>query len=170
MDNKFDAYEGFDPTQEKASPNACGDVYWDMVTQTWRKRTPSKPTNSASDAELTQAKADLANMTAKAEEKQAELTQTKADLASMTAKAEEKQAELNNANAELEKAKARIAELEKQLADQPTVCDVLKAHLEPVHRLNDETIYYAVKDADCDFIKGDVTSLGEESIHPLAEG
>ena len=149
MDNKFDAYEGFDPTQEKASPNACGDVYWDMVTQTWRKRTPSKPTNSASDAELAKAKADLVAMTAKAEEKQAELTQ---------------------ANAELDKAKARIAELEKQLADQPTVCDVLKAHLEPVHRLNDETIYYAVKDADCDFIKGDVTSLGGESIHPLAEG
>lgn len=149
MDNKFDAYEGFDPTLEKASPNACGDVYWDMVTQTWRKRNSSKPTNSASDAELTQAKADLA---------------------SMTAKAEEKQAELNNANTELEKAKARIAELEKQLADQPTVCDVLKAHLEPVHRLNDETIYYAVKDADCDFIKGDVTSLGEETVHTLAEG
>ena len=149
MDNKFDAYEGFDPTQEKASPNACGDVYWDMVTQTWRKRTPSKPTNSASDAELTKAKSDLA---------------------SMTAKADAKQAELNNANAELDKAKARIAELEKQLADQPTVCDVLKAHLEPVHRLNDETIYYAVKDADCDFIKGDVTSLGGETVHPLAEG
>lgn len=149
MDNKFDAYEGFDPTQEKASPNACGDVYWDMVTQAWRKRTPSKPTNSASDAELAKAKADLASMTAKAEEKQAELTQ---------------------ANAELDKAKARIAELEKQLADQPTVCDVLKAHLEPVHRLNDETIYYAVKDADCVFIKGDVTSLDEETVHSLAEG
>ena len=91
MDNKFDAYEGFDPTKDKTSNIDCGEVYWDM-------------------------------------------------------------------------------ELEKQLADQPTVCDVLKAHLEPVHRLNDETIYYAVKDADCDFIKGDVTSLGEETVHPLAEG
>lgn len=149
MDNKFDAYVGFDPTLERVSPNACGEVYWDMVTQTWRKRTSSKPTNSELDEALAKAKADLA---------------------SMTAKAEEKQAELNNANAELDKAKARIAELEKQLADQPTVCDVLKAHLEPVHCLNDETIYYAVKDADCDFIKGDVTSLGEETVHPLAEG
>lgn len=149
MDNKFDAYVGFDPTLERVSPNACGEVYWDMVTQTWRKRTSSKPTNSELDEALAKAKADLA---------------------SMTAKAEEKQAELNNANAELDKAKSRIAELEKQLADQPTVCDVLKAHLEPVHRLNDETIYYAAKDADCDFIKGDVTSLGEETVHPLAEG
>ena len=149
MNNKFDAYDGFDPTLEKASPNACGDFYWDMVTQTWRKRTASNTTNTESDATLAQAKADLA---------------------SMTAKAEEKQAELNNANAELNKAKARIAELEKQLADQPTVCDVLKAHLKPIFRLNGETIYYAVKDADCDFIKGDVPSLGEETVHSLAEG
>lgn len=135
MDNKFDAYEGFDPTKDKTSNIDCGEVYWDMVTQTWRKRPIVKLTN--------------------------------AELNAVIAKYE---AKLNDANAELEKAKARIAELEKQLADQPTVCDVLKAHLDPVHRLNDETIYYAVKDADCDFIKGDVTSLGEETVHPLAEG
>ena len=149
MDNKFDAYEGFDPTREKTTNTACGEAYWDMVTQTWRKYPNSKPTSTGLDVTLAKAKSDLA---------------------SMTAKAEEKQAELNNANVALEKAKARIAELEKQLASQPTVCDVLKAHLEPVHRLNDDTIYYAVKDADCDFIKGDVTSLGEETVHSLAEG
>ena len=157
MDNKFDAYEGFDPTQEKASPNDCGDVYWDMVTQTWRKRTPSKPTNAELNEALAKAKADLNAVISKSD---ADATKAKADLADVIAKAEAKQAELSKAN----------EALAKQLADQPTECDVLKAHLEPVHRLNGEQVYFAVKDADCDFIKGDVTSLGGETVHPLAEG
>lgn len=144
MDNKFDPYEGFDPTQESGSACGCSGIYWDMVTQSWRKRATRQVV-----------KPDCSEL-------EEELKKTQADLSSMTTKSEEKQAALDKAN-------VRIAELEKQLAEQPTVCDVLKAHLEPVVRLNDEVVYYAIKDVGCDGYDVTVADLGGEGIHSAAE-
>lgn len=131
--NKLDPYENFDPTQEQGDGCGCSGIYWDMVTQTWRKRAtkqPSKPDCSELEKELKQTQADLAEMARKAEEKQ-----------------------------------ARITELEKQLAEQPTVCDVLKAHTRPVQSLNGQTAYYVVDGADCEGLSDTVAGLDGDVIH-----
>ncbi|WP_439242438.1 coiled-coil domain-containing protein [Lonepinella sp. BR2474] len=135
---------------------------------------------SATESELAQAQADLVAKDETIAEKQTELDkaqvdmakandvilanaeeidQLKSDLKNMTQKAEQKQADLDIAN-------ERIAELEKQLTAQPTECDVLAKYLDPVVRLNGETIYYGLKDnPDCESLnveKGE--SLGGETI------
>lgn len=148
MDNKFDAFDNFDPTQEQGTSCGCdGGIYWDMNTQTWRKKATRQPV-----------KPDCSQV-------EEALKQVQADLTAMTAKAEEQQAELNAKNDALEKANARIAELEAQIADQPTVCEVLKSHLQPVQRLNGEVVYYVVDDVECEDVDTSVSDLSGELVH-----
>lgn len=140
MDNKFDPYENFDPTQESGSACGCNGIYWDIVTQTWRKRIANQPT-----------KPDCSEL-------EKALEQAKTELSSATTNAEEKQSELDKAN-------ARVAELEKQLAEQPTVCDVLKANLRPVQRLNGEVAYYVPNETGCEGFNNIVSDLSGDTIH-----
>lgn len=170
MDNKFDPYENFDPTQEQGSACGCNGIYWDMTTQTWRKRAtrqPTKPDCSALETELKQAQAELESAKQDAANERITHANTQTELE----KANARIAELEKANtsaAELEKANARIAELEKQLAEQPTVCDVLKAHLRPVQRLNGEMVYYVPNDIECEGLDAMVDNLAGEPIHSAA--
>lgn len=140
--NKFDPYVGFDPTQEQGGAcGACGDFYWDLATQSWYKRTPKPKTqaqpNSECEAQLARVKADL--------------EQTKADLAEKARQAEEKQ--------------ARITELEQQLANQPTVCEVLRANTKPIHNIDGTKVVYYVVNTDCEGLDVNVVGLNGAPVH-----
>ncbi|WP_439327608.1 hypothetical protein [Lonepinella sp. BR2357] len=97
---------------------------------------------------------------------QAELTDTQAKLAEVSTALETAVAMLATAKSDLEQANAKIAELEKQLSEQPTECDVLAKYLDPVPRLNGETVYYGLKKGiDCpDFSVIANSSLGDKEI------
>lgn len=78
MDAKLDAYEGFDPTLIEGGGCSCeGGVYWDMITQTWKRGPAVTPKASADcsqvEAALKQAQADKA----KADEKAAKAVEAK---------------------------------------------------------------------------------------------
>lgn len=120
MDAKFDAYEGFDPTQTEGGGCSCeGGVYWDMVTQTWKQgKVITKNTGadcSQVEAALKQAQADKA----KADEKAA-----KAEQAKEAAEAEAESARLVAANANVAKDQA---ERDKEAAQESEAAAIAKA-------------------------------------------
>lgn len=119
MDAKFDAYEGFDPTLTEGGGCSCeGGVYWDMITQTWKRGPVAKPKASADcsqvEAALKQAQADKAKAdekAAKAEEAKnaAEEKATEAAKALDAAKEAEAKATADKEAAEQAKAEAEQA-------------------------------------------------------------
>mgnify|MGYP000598275095 CR=1 FL=1 len=120
MDAKFDAYEGFDPTQTEGGGCSCeGGVYWDMVTQTWKQGKVTTPKAGADcsqvEAALKQAQADKA----KADEKAA-----KAEQAKEAAEAEAESARLVAANANVAKDQA---ERDKEAAQESEAAAIAKA-------------------------------------------
>lgn len=120
MDAKFDAYEGFDPTQTEGGGCSCeGGVYWDMVTQTWKQgKVITKNTGadcSQVEAQLKQAQADKA----KADEKAA-----KAEQAKEAAETEAESARLLAANANAAKDQA---ERDKEAAQESEAAAIAKA-------------------------------------------
>lgn len=120
MDAKFDAYEGFDPTQTEGGGCSCeGGVYWDMVTQTWKQGKVTTPKAGADcsqvEAALKQAQADKA----KADEKAA-----KAEQAKEAAEAEAESARLVAANANVAKDQA---ERDKEAAQESEATAIAKA-------------------------------------------
>lgn len=142
MDAKFDAYEGFDPTQTEGGGCSCeGGVYWDMVTQTWKQgkvTTPKAGADSSQvEAALKQAQADKA----KADEKAAKAEQAKE---AAEAEAEKAKEDLNEALAELVTKQneltakdTEIAELKRKLEE----CQKDKCPEVDVVSLGDETVF-----------------------------
>lgn len=111
MDAKFDAYEGFDPTLIEGGGCSCeGGVYWDMITQTWKRGPAVTPKVGADcsqvEAALKQAQADKA----KADEKAAKAEQAKEA-------AEEKATEAAKALDAAKEAEAK-ATADKEAAEQ----------------------------------------------------
>lgn len=120
MDAKFDAYEGFDPTQTEGGGCSCeGGVYWDMITQTWKQGKVATPKTGADcsqvEAALKQAQADKA----KADEKAA-----KAEQAKEAAETEAETARLVAANANAAKDQA---ERDKEAAQESETAAIAKA-------------------------------------------
>jgi hypothetical protein bthaT_13125 len=111
MDAKLDAFEGFDPTLIEGGGCSCeGGVYWDMITQTYKRAPVAKPKAGADcsqvEAALKQAQADKA----KADEKAAKAEEAK------TA-AEEKATEAAKALEAAKEAEAK-ATADKEAAEQ----------------------------------------------------
>lgn len=119
MANLTDQYKDFDPTQSTSS-GCCGEKYYDYETQTWKVRT----TSPSRDVDCSQI--------------QAQLDEANATIADLNRLLEQKNTALANTE-------RRVAELESQLAQQPSVCDILKQHLDPIYRLNGDLIGYGIK-------------------------
>lgn len=88
------------------------------------------------------------------------------------------QAQLDQANntiaglvAKLNAAEQRVKELQAELDAQPTVCEILAQHLDPVRRLNDEIVWYGLKNADgCpDLATAKVQSLGNQDLTTVVD-
>lgn len=158
--NKTDSYIDFDPTQVEVS---CGEVQFDNDTLTW-KRQPAKTPQPGEDCSKVQQQLDQANgviadqyrlleqktkQIVEAENKVAKITREKD---AVEAKAKEVldaygalETQFADTSDKLTKAEQRIAELEAQLANQPTECDILKKHLDPIYRLNGDVVGYGIK-------------------------
>lgn len=83
------------------------------------------------------------------------------------------QNQLNQANAiiadlmaQRDAAIERANELQAELDAQPTVCEILAQHLDPIRRLNDEIVWYGLKNADgCpDLATSAAQSLGNQDV------
>lgn len=124
MDAKFDAYEGFDPTQTEGGGCSCeGGVYWDMITQTWKQGPATKHKTGANcsqvEAALKQAQADKAKAdekAAKAEEAKTAAEEKAAEAAKATEAAKEAEAKATADKEAAEQAKAE-AEQAKEAAE-----------------------------------------------------
>lgn len=124
MDAKFDAYEGFDPTQTEGGGCSCeGGVYWDMVTQTWKQGKVATPKASADcsqvEAALKQAQANKAKAdekAAKAEEAKTAAEEKATEAAKALDAAKEAEAKATAAKEAAEQAKAE-AEQAKEAAE-----------------------------------------------------
>lgn len=132
MDAKFDAYEGFDPTQTEGGGCSCeGGVYWDMVTQTWKQGKVTTPKAGADcsqvEAALKQAQADKA----KADEKAAKAEEAKAtaeEKATAAAKALEAAKEAE-AKATADKEAAEQAKAQAEQAKEAAEAEAESARL-----------------------------------------
>lgn len=176
MDAKFDAYEGFDPTQTEGGGCSCeGGVYWDMITQTW-KRGPAVTPKAGADcsqveAALKQAQADKA----KADEKAAKAEQAKeaAETEAETARLQAANANVAKDQAERDKEAAQASEATAIAKAEKAKEDVNEALAELVTKQNELT----AKDAEIAELKRkleecqkdkcpevDVVSLGDETV------
>ena len=173
MDAKFDAYEGFDPTQTEGGGCSCeGGVYWDMITQTWKQGKVATQKASADcsqvEAALKQAQADkeAAEQAKEAAETEAETARLQAANANVAkdqaerdkeaaqeseaaanAKAEKAKEDLNEALAELVTKQNEIAELKRKLEE----CQKDKCPEVDVVSLGDETVF---RGNSCDEVVG----------------
>lgn len=151
--NKTDPYVNFDPTQIEGG--CCGDVQFDNTSMTWKQTPPRASSNedcSQVQTQLDQANATIADQNRLLEQKAKEvaevenkLTDLEKDFGELEEKAKEAVAyveQLEKNKADLEK---KVAELEAQLANQPSECDILNKHLDPIYRLNGELIGYGIK-------------------------
>lgn len=169
MDAKFDAYEGFDPTQTEGGGCSCeGGVYWDMITQTWKQGKVATPKTGADcsqvEAALKQAQADKA----KADEKAA-----KAEQAKEAAETEAETARLVAANANAAKDQA---ERDKEAAQESETAAIAKAE-KAQEDLNEALAELVTKQNEIAELKRkleecqkdkcpevDVVSLGDETV------
>lgn len=133
--NKFDPYVGFDPTQEQGE--ACGACgdFYWDLNTQSWYKRPPKP--------KTQVQPNS--------EYEARLASVKANLAEKTRQVEEKQ--------------ARITELEEQLANQPTVCEVLRANTKPIHNIDGAKVVYYGVNTDCGELDVNVVGLNGAPVH-----
>ena len=176
MDAKFDAYEGFDPTLTEGGGCSCeGGVYWDMITQTW-KRGPAVTPKAGADcsqveAALKQAQADKA----KADEKAAKAEQAKeaAETEAETARLQAANANVAKDQAERDKEAAQASEATAIAKAEKAKEDLNEALAELVTKQNELT----AKDTEIAELKRkleeckkdkcpevDVVSLGDETV------
>lgn len=176
MDAKFDAYEGFDPTQTEGGGCSCeGGVYWDMITQTWKQGKVATPKASADcsqvEAALKQAQANKA----KADEKAAKAEQVKeaAETEAETARLQAANANVAKDQAERDKEAAQESEAEAIAKAEKAQEDLNEALAELVTKQNELT----AKDTEIAELKRkleecqkdkcpevDVVSLGDETV------
>lgn len=176
MDAKFDAYEGFDPTQTEGGGCSCeGGVYWDMITQTWKQGKVATPKTSADcsqvEAALKQAQADKA----KADEKAAKAEQAKeaAETEAETARLQAANANAAKDQAERDKEAAQASEATAIAKAEKAKEDLNEALAELVTKQNELT----AKDTEIAELKRkleecqkdkcpevDVVSLGDETV------
>lgn len=123
MDAKDDPYIGFDPITSE------DEIYFDIEISSWKKCL--KSTGSAS--------ADCSDVTAK-------LNIAMLQNQLLNATLEEERAKLNLRDKEIEKLKSDLSDLNKALLSNSSACEILKAALEPVARLNNDVIYYAIRE------------------------
>lgn len=171
-ENKTDSFVGFDPTQVQGQ-GCCGKVRWDFATQTWRESVAGSADENngggnAPDCSAVQAQLDAA--TNEIAETKAKLEEAKGKATALEQASAEKDATIATLRQLLAEEQATNASLRAQLNGQPSVCDVLKAHLEPVYRLNGEVVYYGLKNPpEC--LSGSLienTSLGGENLTYVA--
>ena len=169
MDAKFDAYEGFDPTQTEGGGCSCeGGVYWDMITQTWKQGKVATPKASADcsqvEAALKQAQANKA----KADEKAAKAEQVKeaAETEAETARLQAANANVAKDQAERDKEAAQESEAEAIAKAEKAQEDLNEALAELVTKQN-EIAELKRKLEGCQKDKCpevDVVSLGDETV------
>lgn len=123
MDAKDDPYIGFDPI------TSGGETYFDIETSSWKKC--FKSTGSVS--------ADCSDVIAKLNSAMLQNQILNLSLA-------EERAKLNLRDKEIEKLKSDLSDLNKALLSNSSACEILKAALEPVARLNNDVIYYAIRE------------------------
>lgn len=169
MDAKFDAYEGFDPTQTEGGGCSCeGGVYWDMITQTWKQGKVATPKTGADcsqvEAALKQAQADKA----KADEKAAKAEQAKeaAETEAETARLQAANANVAKDQAERDKEAAQASEATAIAKAEKAKEDLNEALAELVTKQNEITELNRKLD-ECQKDKCpevDVVSLGDETV------
>ena len=186
MDAKFDAYEGFDPTQVEGGGCSCeGGVYWDMITQTWKRAPVAKPKAGADcaqveaalkQAQADKAKAEQAKEAAETEAETARLQAANANVvkdqaerdkeaaqaseATAIAKAEKAKEDLNEALAELVTKQNELTAKEAEIAElkrQLEECQKDKCPEVDVVSLGDETVFSG---NSCDTVEG----LGDDGV------
>lgn len=134
--NKTDPYVEFDPTQIEGE-GCCGPAVWDMATGQWKVVERADPADPCADirAQLAQARENLAKANETIAETEERLTDAMKTVNELTAAVEEKD--------------AKIKELEEQLANAPTVCDVLKANVDPIYDTAGNFVAFGVKEDAC---------------------
>lgn len=124
MDAKDDPYIGFDPI------TSGEETYFDIETSSWKKKC-FRPTGSTS--------ADCSDVIAR-------LNSALSQNQLLNSTLEEERAKLNIRDKEIEKLKSDLSDLNKALLSNSSACEILKAALEPVARLNNDVIYYAIRE------------------------
>lgn len=169
MDAKFDAYEGFDPTQTEGGGCSCeGGVYWDMITQTWKQ---GKVVTPKASADCSQVEAALKQ--AQAEKAKADEKASKAEQAKEAAETEAETARLVAANANAAKDQA---ERDKEAAQASEATAIAKAEKTQEY-LNEALAELVTKQNEIAELKRkleecqkdkcpevDVVSLGDETV------
>lgn len=124
MDAKDDPYIGFDPIIDGE------ETYFDIESSSWKKKC-LKSTGSVG--------ADCSEVIAR-------LNSAMSQNQLLNATLEEERAKLKMRDQEIEKLKSDLSDLNKALLSNPSVCEILKEALEPVARLNNDVIYYAIRE------------------------
>ena len=123
MDAKDDPYIGFDPITGEEK------TYFDIETSSWKKCFKS----------IGSASADCSDVIAKLNSALSQNQLLNSALA-------EERSKLNLRDKEIEKLKSDLSDLNKALLSNSSACEILKAALEPVARLNNDVIYYAIRE------------------------
>ena len=124
MDAKDDPYIGFDPIVDGE------ETYFDIESSSWKKKC-FKPTGSVG--------ADCSEVIAR-------LNSAMSQNQLLNTTLEEERAKLKMRDKEIEKLKSDLSDLNKALLSNSSACEILKAALEPVARLNNDVIYYAIRE------------------------
>lgn len=124
MDAKDDPYIGFDPI------TSGEETYFVIETSSWKKKC-FRPTGSVSS----DCSAVIARLNSALSQNQL-----------LSATLEEERAKLDLRDKEIEKLKLDLSDLNKALLSNSSACEILKAALEPVARLNNDVIYYAIRE------------------------
>ena len=124
MDAKDDPYIGFDPI------TSGEETYFDIETSSWKKKC-FRPTGSVSS--------DCSDVIAR-------LNSALSQNQLLNATLEEERVKLNLRDKEIEKLKSDLSDLNKALLSNSSACEILKAALEPVVRLNNDVIYYVIRE------------------------
>lgn len=150
--NKTDQFIDFDPTQH-VGEGCCGNgVTWDFENQTWSKTTPRTDDCAAqlatANAALAEAKQALVDKDKALADKDQTIADRDSTIADLEKTVEDKTRQVTELGQTVAEQEATINELREQIANQPTVCEILAQHLDPIRRLNGEVIWYGLKNAD----------------------
>lgn len=124
MDAKDDPYIGFDPI------TSGEETYFDIEMSSWKKKCFRSTGSVSSDCSAVTARLNSA------------LSQNQL----LNATLEEERAKLKLRDKEIEKLKSDLSDLNKALLSNSSACEILKAALEPVARLSNDVIYYAIRE------------------------
>lgn len=97
--------------------------------------------------------------------------QSNSDCSQVQAKLDQANSTIADLEAKLKASEQRVRELQAELDNQPTVCEILAQHSDPISRLNGEIIGFGLKNADgCpDLFTSPVISLGNQSLTTLMD-